>query len=332
MTAVAPPSLPPGGATSGTGARARKWSDLWGDRAFRAVSLVAGLSVLAILALIAYATTKQAWPIFRRDGFGFITGSTWDPTHNKFGALSFIYGTAVASAIAVAIAVPLSLGIALFTNELAHKRLRRPVIYVVDLLAAIPSVVYGLWALAVFEQPAHTFYGYIADTIGKIPILGRLFGETGGSGASFMTAGIVLAVMITPIITAIGREVLATVAQDDKNAALAMGATRWEMLRMCVFPRARSGLVGAVMLGLGRALGETIAVALVIGSNHQITSHLFKPGDSMASVIVHEFPEGQSTPLYRAALIGLAVVLFAFTIIVNVAARWIANRTDRTGL
>jgi len=142
-----------------------------------------------------------------------------------------------------------------------------------------------------------------------------------------MTAGIVLAVMITPIVTAISREVLATVAQDDKNAAIAMGATRWEMLRMCVFPRARSGLTGAVMLGLGRALGETIAVALVIGSSHQITSHLFKPGDSMASVIAHEFPEGQSDPTHRAALIGLAVVLFAFTIVVNVAARWIANRT-----
>jgi len=142
-----------------------------------------------------------------------------------------------------------------------------------------------------------------------------------------MTAGIVLAVMITPIVTAISREVLATVAQDDKNAAIAMGATRWEMLRMCVFPRVRSGLVGAVMLGLGRALGETIAVALVIGSSHQITSHLFKPGDSMASVIAHEFGEGQSDPMHRAALIGLAVVLFAFTILVNVAARWIANRT-----
>ncbi|HTK15820.1 MAG TPA: phosphate ABC transporter permease subunit PstC [Acidimicrobiia bacterium] len=306
----------------------RRSSDVWGDRVFRAVALAAGLSVLAILALIAFVTTKQAWPIFRRDGFGFITGTKWDPTNGKFGALPFIYGTAVSSVIALVLAVPLSLGIALFTNELAPRRLRRPVIYAIDLLAAIPSVVYGLWALAVFERPAHTAYQWISDTIGRIPGLGRLFGGTpGGSGASFMTAGIVLAVMITPIVTAISREVLATVAQDDKNAAIAMGATRWEMLRMCVFPRARSGLTGAVMLGLGRALGETIAVALVIGSSHQITSHLFKPGDSMASVIAHEFPEGQSDPTHRAALIGLAVVLFAFTIVVNVAARWIANRT-----
>jgi len=137
-------------------------------------------------------------------------------------------------------------------------------------------------------------------------------------------------VMITPIATSISREVLATVAQDDKNAALAMGATRWEMLRIAVFPRARSGLVGAVMLGLGRALGETIAVALVIGSNHQITSHLFKSGDSMAAVIAHEWGEGQSDPLHRAALIGLAVLLFAFTIVINIAARAIANRSRHT--
>jgi phosphate transport system permease protein len=309
----------------------RRSSDVWGDRAFRAVALGAGLSVLAILALIAFVTTKQAWPIFRRDGFGFITSTKWDPTNGKYGALPFIYGTAVSSVIALVLAIPLSLGIALFTNELAPRRFRKPVIYVVDLLAAIPSVVYGLWALLVFEQPARTAYQWISDTVGKVPGLGRLFGGT-ASGSSFMTAGIVLAVMITPIVTAISREVLATVAQDDKNAAIAMGATRWEMLRMCVFPRVRSGIVGAVMLGLGRALGETIAVALVIGSNHQITSHLFKSGDSMASVIAHEFPEGQSDPMHRAALIGLAVVLFAFTIVVNVAARWIANRTtERTG-
>ena len=303
---------------------------MWGDRAFRAVALTAGLSVLAILALIAFVTTKQAWPIFRRDGLGFITGTKWDPTNAKFGALPFIYGTAVSSAIALVLANPLSLGIALFTNELAPRRLRKPVIYAIDLLAAIPSVVYGLWALAVFEQPARTAYQAISDTVGKVPGLGRIFGGH-ASGASFMTAGIVLAVMITPIVTAISREVLATVAQDDKNAAIAMGATRWEMLRMCVFPRVRSGVTGAVMLGLGRALGETIAVALVIGSSHQITSHLFKSGDSMASVIAHEFPEGQSDPTHRAALIGLAVVLFAFTIIVNVAARWIANRSSETG-
>ncbi|MGO9872427.1 MAG: phosphate ABC transporter permease subunit PstC [Acidimicrobiia bacterium] len=303
-------------------------NDRWVDTSFRAIALGAGLSVLAILALIAYFTTRQAWPVFHREGLSFVTGTDWDPAHNKFGALPFIYGTAVASTIALVFAVPLSFGIALFTNELAPRRLRRPVIYIVDLLAAIPSVVYGLWALAVLEQPARTVYQDIADTIGKLPILDRVFGGI-ASGPSLMTAGVVLAVMMIPIVTAISREVLATVSQEDKNAALAMGATRWEMLRVCVFPRARGGLVGAVMLGMGRALGETIAVALVIGSNQQITSHLFQPGDSMASVIAHEFGEAASTPLYRAALIGLAVLLLAFTLLVNVLARWFTSRSDR---
>lgn len=303
-------------------------NDRWVDTSFRAIALGAGLSVLAILALIAYFTTRQAWPVFHREGLSFVTGTDWDPIHNKFGALPFIYGTAVASTIALVFAVPLSFGIALFTNELAPRRLRQPVIYVVDLLAAIPSVVYGLWALAVLEQPARSVYQDIADTIGKLPILDRVFGGI-ASGPSLMTAGLVLAVMMIPIVTAISREVLATVSQEDKNAALAMGATRWEMLRICVFPRARGGLVGAVMLGMGRALGETIAVALVIGSNQQITSHLFQPGDSMASVIAHEFGEAASTPLYRAALIGLAVLLLAFTLVVNILARWFTSRSDQ---
>jgi len=303
-------------------------SGVWVDRSFRGVALGAGLSVLAILALIAYFTTKQAWPIFQFDAWGFVTGTRWDPTNNKFGALPFIYGTAVASTIALAFAVPLSIGIALFTNELAPRRLKKPVIYLVDLLAAIPSVVYGLWALAVLESPAQTVYEKISDTIGKIPLLGRVFGGV-PSGASLMTAGVVLAIMMIPIVTAISREVLATISQDDKNAALAMGATRWEMLRACVFPRVRSGLVGAVMLGMGRALGETIAVALVIGSNQKIDSHIFHAGDSMASVIAHEFGEAASQPRYRAALIGLAVLLFVFTLVVNILARWITGRAER---
>ena len=331
MTAVAPVSDRLGGGDAAALGQTRgRAVDIWGDRVFRAFALGAGLSVLAILALIAIVTTKQSWPVFRHEGFSFITSSKWDPAHNRFGALAFIYGTVIASLIGVVLAVPMSLGIALFTTELAPRRLRKPVVYVVDLLAAIPSVVYGLWALAVFKTPAQHAYQHVSDTIGKVPLFGRFFGGQ-ASGASFFTAGIVLAVMITPIVTAISREVLATIAQDDKNAALAMGATRWEMLRVAVFPRARSGLVGAVMLGLGRALGETIAVALVIGSSHQITSHLFTPGDSMAAVIAHEWGEGQSDPIHLAALIGLAVLLFAFTIAINVVARAIANRGSHTG-
>ncbi len=208
--------------------------------------------------------------------------------------------------------------------------MRSGVTYVVDLLAAIPSVVYGFWALAVLTSPIKHLYDHIASTIGKVPVFRNFLGGP-TSGSSFMTAGLVLAVMITPIVTSISREVLTTVPQDDKNAALAMGATRWEMLRVAVFPRVRSGLIGASMLGLGRAMGETIAVALVIGSSHEVTSHVFFPGDSMAAVIAHNF--GEATGVSRAALIGLGVVLFAITIAINVAARALANRSsEMTGV
>jgi phosphate transport system permease protein len=296
------------------------------DRAFRAAAFAAGMLVLAILALIAYATTNKAWPAFTNQGLGFVTNRNWDPNTNHFGALEFIYGTLLTSVIALVLAVPASLGIALFITELSPKRWRSVVTYVVDLLAAIPSVVYGFWALAAFTKPAGQVYANIAKTLGRVPVFSSLFGGP-ASGASFMTAGIILAVMITPIITSLSREALSTVAQDDKNGALAMGATRWEMLRVAVFPRVRSGLIGAAMLGLGRAMGETIAVALVLGSSARITSHLFRPGDSMASVIAHEFPE--ATGLHHAALIGLGVVLFAITIVVNMFARSVASRTSR---
>jgi phosphate transport system permease protein len=314
--------------TLATPSASRRGADVWSDRAFRAVALGAGTLVLVILALIAYVTTVKAWPAFREEGFSFVTSDRWEPNAGHFGALAFIFGTLVSSTIAIVFAVPLSLGIALFITELASRRLRALVTYIIDLLAAIPSVVYGYWALAVFTQPTRTVYERIADTIGAVPGLSALFGGP-ASGASFMTAGLILAVMITPIITSLSREALLTVAQDDKNGALAMGATRWEMLRVAVFPRVRSGVVSAVMLGLGRAMGETIAVALVIGSSAQITSHLFRPGDTMASVIAHNFPE--ATGVSRSALIGMGVVLFAITIVVNVAARLITRRTAPAG-
>jgi len=303
-----------------------KTGDVWGDRAFRAVALAAGLLVLVALALIAGVTTAKAMPAFRHEGVGFVTTNDWDPNKDQFGALAFIYGTLVASAIALVFAVPLSFGIALFTTEIAKGRLRSLVTSVIDLLATIPSVVYGLWAFLVLTGPIKGVYQAIADTLGQVPGFAALFGGP-VSGAAFMTAGLILAVMITPIITSLSREAMLTVAQDDKNAALAMGATRWEMLRVAVFPRVRSGLTGAVMLGLGRAMGETIAVAFVIGSNAQITSKLFQPGDSMASVIAHNF--GEATGLARSALIGLGVVLFAITIAVNMAARLVTRRSAR---
>jgi phosphate transport system permease protein len=293
--------------------------DVWADRIFRGLALVAGLAVLAILALIAISTTRQAWPAFKAEGFSFVTSNDWIPNEDKFGALAFIYGTLYTALIAIVIAVPVSLGIALFTTEMASRRLQRPTIYVIDLLAAIPSVVYGLWGILVLAPWIGPKYQTVADSVGGLPLLGRFLGPPVSGGRGFMTSGLILAVMITPIITALSREALATVAQEDKNAALGMGATRWEMLRVTVFPRVRGGIVGAVMLGLGRAMGETIAVALTIGSSAQITTHLFSSGDTMAGVIANEF--GEATGVHRAALIGLGVVLFVITILVNVMAR-----------
>jgi len=283
------------------------------------------LAVLAILGLIAYSTTKEAWPAFQQEGLGFITSSTWIPAENKFGALAFIYGTVLSSLIALVLAVPVSLGIALYANEAAPRRLRKPVVYVMDLLAAIPSVVYGLWGIIVLAPAIQPVYKAISGAVGDVPVLGWFF--NGASGRSYMTAGIILAIMITPIITSLSREVIATVPSAQREAAYGMGATRWEMIRAAVLPWSRGGIVGSVMLGLGRAMGETIAVALVIGSQPQITTHLFETGDSMAAVIVNQFGEASGT--HRAALIGLGVVLFGVTIIVNVSARGIVSRFDR---
>ncbi len=320
MTLLAPSAFANGKASAKAGG-------VWADRVFKALALGAGLIVLAVLALIAYTTLNKAWPAFRHEGFfSFLTSQKWDPNKNQFGALQFIFGTILSATIALTFAVPLSLGIALYITEVASRRIRSAVTYVIDLLAAIPSVVYGFWALAAFTKPASGIFWHIADTLGSLPVFSSIFGGP-VNGACFMTAGLILAIMVTPIITSLSREVLLTVPQDDKNAALAMGATRWEMLRASVFPRVRSGLIGAVMLGLGRAMGETIAVALVIGSNHQITSHLFRTGDTMASVIAHNF--GEAFGLERGALIGLGAVLFLLTIVINVLARLITNRTMR---
>jgi phosphate transport system permease protein len=295
------------------------------DQTFRYLCLAAGLLVLIVLGLILVSTGKEALPAFRDEGLGFLTSDVWNPPAGRFGALPFIYGTLVVSVIALAIAVPISLGLALFITELAPKRLRTLVVYLIDLLAAIPSVVYGLWGILVFGDEIKEVFAGISSFFGGFPVLGGLF--HGGSGRSLMTAGIILAIMITPIVTSISREVFATVPRDQKEAAYGLGATRFEMIRGAVFPYSRTGLVGAVMLGLGRAMGETIAVALVIGSSPAITAHLFEPGDAMAAVVANQF--GESGGTHRAALIGLGVVLFIMTVIVNVLARRITGRADR---
>ncbi len=222
----------------------------------------------------------------------FVTTNHWVPENSDFGALAFIYGTLLSSFIALVLAVPVSVGIALFATEAAPRRLRKPVVYVMDLLAAVPSVVYGLWGLLVLAPNIRPVYQSIADATDGIPVVGSIFGGE-ASGKSFMTAGIILAIMMTPIVTSLSREVIATVPRSQREAAYGMGATRWEMIRHAVLPWSRGGITGAVMLGLGRAMGETIAVALVIGSTAQITSHVFYPGDSMAAVIVNQFGEAE---------------------------------------
>ena len=298
-----------------------------GDRTFQIIALASGLLVLVILVLIAVSTTQQAAPWFKAEGWG-IFGKTWNPASNQFGALSFIYGTAVTSLIAIIMAVPVSVGIALLLTEVVPYRWARPIVYVIDLLAVVPSVVWGLWGILVFVPWIAKIYKSIGSAVTGIPVLENLFGPP-TSGASFFTAGIILAFMITPIVTSLSREVIATVPAIDKEGAYALGATRLEMIQGAVWPHSKGGIVGAVLLGLGRAMGETIAAALVIGSSATITSHLFAPGDSMPAVIANQFPEATGT--FRAALIGLGVLLFAFTIIVNVIARLIVGRAAEQG-
>jgi phosphate transport system permease protein len=298
---------------------------LLADRGFRILASLAGLTVLVILALIAIYTTREAWPWFRTEGLG-IFADDWDPAHHQFGAGGLIYGTLLVAGVAVLFSLPISVGIALFVNDVAPQRIRRPIVYTVDLLAAIPSVVYGLWALFVLAEPLANLFQSLSDATSSIPVLKTVFANPSASGKSFMTAGIIVAIMITPIITSITREVFATVPPVQKEAALALGATRWEMIRGAVFPHSRSGMVAGTMIGLGRAMGETIAIALVVGSSPRITANILGPGDTLASIIANQF--GEASGEHRAALIGCGVVLFVITIVISVAARAVVTRAQ----
>jgi phosphate transport system permease protein len=295
------------------------------DKAFRYVALAAGASVLVILLLIAITMLSGAWPAFSELGASYFFGTEWVPSEGKYGILPLVYGTVVVSLIALCFAVPVSIGIALFVTELAPQRLRRPVITVVDILAAIPSVVFGLWAFYNLLPTFQDVFNSIADAVSGIPVLNTIFGPS--SGSSFMSAGLILALMITPIITSVTREVFATVPVNDKSGALALGATRWEMIRGVVFPHSSGGLTGAVMLGLGRAMGETVAVALIIGARPDITLNLFGVGETMPAQIFRQLSEAGA--LLRSALIGLGVILFVLTILVNMGARRAVVAVDR---
>ena len=300
----------------------RGWTSA--DGIFRKVCTGFGLAILALLALILCEIFIGSQLSIGKLGFRFLTDRVWDPVAERFGAATFIYGTFVTSAIALLFAVPLGVGIAIFLVEIAPRRLSAPIGFLVELLAAVPSIVYGLWGLFVL---APIVRGVIAPVLravlGFIPLFS---GESYGLG--ILPAGLILAVMVLPFIAAVSRDVLSTVPQAQREGSLALGATKWETIWKVVLPYGRSGIVGAVILALGRALGETMAVTMVIGNNPQIPASLFQPGYTISSVIANEYSEA-SGPLYLSALTELGLLLFILTFAVNACAQLLIWRMVR---
>ena len=295
-----------------------------GDLIFRIALTGAALTVPALLAALVYQLWLGSRLAIAKFGLGFVTGSTWDPVADNFGAMPLIFGTLVSAAIALAIAVPLSLGVAIYLTEFSPKWLRQPVAFLIELLAAIPSVVYGLWGIFVLVPVLKsTVFPFLRETLGFLPLFqGPIYGN------SMLAAGIILAIMVMPYIMSVSREVLSAVPASQREAALGLGATRWEAAWTAVVPYARSGIIGAVILGLGRALGETMAVTMLIGNRNEIAASLFAPGYTMAAVIANEFSEA-STDMHFAALTYVALVLFVVTVLVNAAARLLIWRVSR---
>jgi phosphate transport system permease protein len=297
-----------------------------GDRVYIAVITGFAVCVPVLLVLIFAEVAIAGWPAFREFGFGFLTSSNWDPVKHQFGAAPAIFGTIVTSIIALVIATPLALGVAVFLSDYAPAWLRQPVGFLVDLLAAIPSVVYGLWGVFVLVPVMRsTIMPFLRDTLhlGATP-----FFRGPAYGPSMLAAGTILAVMVLPYISAVSREVLLAVPRSQREAALALGATRWEMIQKAVLPFARSGIIGGVILGLGRALGETMAVTMLIGNRHDISASLFAPGYTMASLIANEFSEA-SDDLHLSALMAVGLTLLVLTLIVNGIARWLVWRVAK---
>src|SRR3954452_25248741 len=292
------------------------------DRALRwGLTGVAGL-ILALIGFFFIRLLVEAWPAFTKFGvFGFTFTNDWDVSRNLYGALPLLVGTLITSAIALCIGVPVAVGTALFVSELCPRRLRGPLTVMVELLAAVPSVVYGLWGVFVLIPALRPLEQRVSDTFAFLPFVG---GNV--PGPNYFIAGLILAIMIVPIVSAISREVMTTVPADHKEAALALGATRWEMIRMSALPYSRAGISGAAMLGLGRAIGETIAVTIVIGNAPEIGNTIFAQGYTLAAVIANEFGEAASDPTHRAVLIAAGLVLFVLTLLVNAIARYYVNR------
>lgn len=340
---MTPPPPPPPAATAAAPAPARgpgaasitrPRASLWADRAFAAITFLAcviGITVVVYLIVKTVEQTGEVWSTF--GVWGFVTGTEWVPTPvngpPQFGALPFIYGTLMTALIAMVLAVPAAIGVALATTILLPRRFRGPVAKTIDLLAAVPSVVYGLWGITVLVPVLKPGLEWTADTFGGVSILGWQPFEGPVTTGSYLVAGLVLSIMVLPIIAAITREVLATVPREQQEAAYALGATRWEMVRYAMLPWARSGIVGASALGLGRAVGETIAIAVLLGNSPGIFDSLLGPGATLASVIALE--TGEAGGLQLAALTALAVVLFVLAFLINVVARILVGRGPSGG-
>jgi phosphate ABC transporter permease protein PstC len=282
----------------------------------------------AILVLIAFFFVRlylEARPVFSQVGLlDYTFGDAWVPSQDAFGALPLLIGSVITAAIALVLGVPVAVATALFITELCPARLKQPTTILVELLAAVPSVVYGLWGVFVLIPRLKPAEQWFSDTFAFLPLVGGTV-----AGPNLFLGGLILAIMILPIVSAISREVMATVPPEHKEAALALGATRWEMIRIAVLPYSRAGITGAAMLGLGRAIGETIAATLVIGNAADIPKSIFDQGYTLAAVIANEFGEAASDPLHRAALIAAGLLLFVLTLVINGFARYFVIRSER---
>jgi len=298
------------------------------DQLFRAATLFFALLVLALLGGVILALIVGAWPALGTFGFGFLYTQVWNPVTEKFGGLAPIYGTIVTSALAMLFGVPVSFGIAMFITELCPRWLKRPLGIAIELLAGIPSIIYGIWGLFVLAPfLQHTVQPFLIGTLGKLPLLGKLFAGP-PYGIGIFTAAIILGIMVLPFITSITRDVFETVPPMLKESAYGLGATTWEVVWKVVLPYCRVGVIGAVMLGLGRALGETMAVTFVIGNAHKISSSILAPGTTISAVIANEFTEAVGD-LYTSSLIALGLILFVITFIILALAKLMLLRMQR---
>jgi phosphate transport system permease protein len=298
-----------------------------GDIAFRHVTRAAAFGVLLILSTVIASLIQGSLPAMRAFGFGFLTTESWNPVTEKFGALAPIYGTLITSFIAMLVAVPVGLMIAFFLTELCPQWLRRPIGIAIELLAGIPSIIYGIWGLFVFAPVLQgTLQPFLINTLGNVPGIAPLFSGP-PYGIGILTAGLILTIMVLPFVTAISRDVFEAVPAVLKEAAYGVGCTTWEVVRYVVLPYTRVGVIGGVMLGLGRALGETMAVTFVIGNAHRIKASLLAPGTTISATIANEFTEAVGD-LYTSSLIELGLILFAITFIVLAAARYLLARIE----